>query len=38
MKKKTLAAALAVVAALAFSAPAFAGHGRSGSTIIAHFN
>jgi hypothetical protein len=38
MKKKTLAAALAVMAVLAFSAPAMAGHGRSGSTIIARFN
>jgi hypothetical protein len=36
MRKKTLAAVLAVVAALAFASPALAGHGRSGSTIIAH--
>jgi hypothetical protein len=35
MTKKTLATALAVLAALAFSAPALAGHGKSGSTIIA---
>jgi hypothetical protein len=38
MKMKTLAAAFAVLAALALSAPAYAGHGRAGSTIIAHFN
>jgi hypothetical protein len=35
MTKKTLAAVLAAVAALAFAAPALAGHGRAGSTIIA---
>jgi hypothetical protein len=35
MRKKTLAALLAVIAALAFAAPAMAGHGRAGSTIIA---
>lgn len=38
MTKKTLAAVLVVLAALALSAPALAGHGRSGSTIIAHFD
>jgi hypothetical protein len=35
MRKKTLATLLAVVATLAFAAPAMAGHGRAGSTIIA---
>jgi hypothetical protein len=35
MRKKTLATLLAVVAALALAAPAMAGHGRAGSTIIA---
>jgi hypothetical protein len=37
MTKKTLAAVLAVVAALALASPALAGHGKSGSTIIAQF-
>jgi len=38
MTKKTLAACVvAVIGALLFSAPAFAGHGKSGSTIIALF-
>jgi hypothetical protein len=36
MRKKTLATLLALVAALAVAAPAMAGHGKSGSTIIAH--
>jgi hypothetical protein len=35
MRKRTLATLLALVAALAFAAPAMAGHGRAGSTIIA---
>jgi hypothetical protein len=35
MRKKTLATLLALVVALALAAPAMAGHGKSGSTIIA---
>jgi hypothetical protein len=35
MTKKTLAAVFVAVAALAFAAPALAGHGKAGSTIIA---
>jgi hypothetical protein len=36
MRKKTLATLLVVIAALAMAAPAMAGHGKAGSTIIAH--
>jgi putative copper export protein len=34
-RRRAAAALLAVLAALALASPAFAGHGRSGSTIIA---
>jgi hypothetical protein len=35
MRKKIAAVVLAVIAAAALASPALAGHGKSGSTIIA---
>jgi hypothetical protein len=35
MRKKSVAVLLAVIAAVALASPAVAGHGKSGSTIIA---